>query len=147
MTDLNTEGPTTGQGVAAGGVDKAKEAALAEQGDEATPTSTAVPADTQVQAPSADDVTTSGEDTPASDQVSPGDQGAPVDPGPDGPTQEELDSMVDYTVKEGDIEKIPAGIQERDNLKVGDVVKLSKDHPLLESDDSDASDDEDESDK
>jgi len=67
MTDLNTEGPTTGQGVAAGGVDKAKEAALAEQGDEATPTSTAVPADTQVQAPSADDVTTSGEPADSED--------------------------------------------------------------------------------
>ena len=123
MTDLNTEGPTTGQGVAAGGVDKAKEAALAEQGDEATPTSTAVPADTQVQAPSADDVTTSGEPADAATALTPEEQA-------------ELDQMVDYTVREGDeFPDLPDGTP----VRAGDVVKLGKDHPLLEGDDADTS--------
>ena len=127
MTDLNTEGPTTGQGVAAGGVDKAKEAALAEQGDEATPTSTAVPADTQVQAPSADDVTTSGEPADAEDD-------AATAPTPE--EQAELDQMVDYTVREGDeFPDLPDGTP----VRAGDVVRLGKDHPLLEGDDADTS--------
>ena len=133
MTDLNTEGPTTGQGVAAGGVDKAKEAALAEQGDEATPTSTAVPADTQVQAPSADDVTTSGEPADAEDD-SADEADAATAPTPE--EQAELDQMVDYTVREGDeFPDLPDGTP----VRAGDVVKLGKDHPLLEGDDADTS--------
>jgi len=62
MTDLNTEGPTTGQGTPAGGVDPARDdARKAELDGTDAPASTPAPSPDQVQDQSEDDVTTSGE--------------------------------------------------------------------------------------
>lgn len=71
MSEIKTEGPTTGQGTAAGGVDKAKEAALADQKDQATPESTPVPGDATVRdtKPGEDVKTTSGEPATADAEV------------------------------------------------------------------------------
>ena len=124
MTDLNTEGPTTGQSTPAGGVDPARDDAREAELDGAdAPASTPAPSPDQVQDQSEDDVTTSGEPADAEDD-------AATAPTPE--EQAELDQMVDYTVKKGDeFDGTP--------VRAGDVIKLGKDHPLLEGDDADTS--------
>lgn len=47
-------------------------------------------------------------------------------------SQEELDAMVDYTITEETLEEFNASLEEgMTPFKVGDVVKLAKDHPIL----------------
>lgn len=39
--------------------------------------------------------------------------------------------LVDYTVVEGDIEKLSPDVVEKNDIKVGDVLKLRPDHELI----------------
>ncbi|QDP67623.1 MAG: hypothetical protein Tp172MES00d2C118482111_17 [Prokaryotic dsDNA virus sp.] len=137
MSDENlkeTEAPTTGQSAPAGGKDPHKEAAR-----EAEKAEGAVADGTAQGAPAFDPVThrenvtdkstTSGE--PAEEA---GDQGGEETRQPTPEEQAELDAMVDYTIKEGDIEKMPEDVREKflaGGGKVGDTIKVAKDHPFL----------------
>ncbi len=122
---INTEGPTGGESVAAGGRDEAKEAAIAAEAESThTPESAAAGnREPENLHPGAEETrTTSGEQATET----------PQSPTPE--EQAEIDAMVDYTIKDGDIEKMPDDVREKflaDGGKVGDTIKLSKDHPLL----------------
>ena len=54
--------------------------------------------------------------------------------GPTPEQQAELDAMVDYTIQEGDIEKMPEDVRAKflaNGGKVGDTIKVAKDHPFV----------------
>ena len=115
---LNETGAVNGT-TPAGGVDEAREQAQATEAPEPVPAAPAGGTDEAKEA--AERGTQDGMDT-----------GAPGKPVEDvsAPTQEELDSMVDYTITKETVAQFPP-LPDGTVLKVGDVVKLEKGHPLL----------------
>lgn len=123
MNEFNTEAPVpeTDGGTPklnpSGGVDLARDEAVA-AGDTAPADSTPVTGESST-APEAEP------EAPATDLPS-----APSTPTPE--EQAEIDSMVDYTITEETLEQFNASRAEgMEPFKVGDVVKLAKDHPIL----------------
>lgn len=112
----------------AGGSDPAREHAQAAEA------ASKVAEGTETSTPAFEPQPGGGRDESTTLDTETGKPAAPAAPAPQAPQtptpeeQAELDSMVDYTVKEGDnFPNLPDGTP----VNVGDVVKLPKDHPLV----------------
>jgi hypothetical protein len=108
----------------AGGEDKAQEAARAAQGDVIQ----AEPGQGEEKAPETENVPPAPESTATGDSTASGEESRPLTP----EEQAEIDAMVDFTVTEETLGELNANLPaDKEPLKVGDVVKLAKDHPIL----------------
>lgn len=118
---INETGSDKGS-VPAGGVDEARDQAQATETSEPAPAAPAGGVD------EAKEAAESG----TQDGMATGAPGKPEKPAEDlsAPTQEEIDAMVDYTITEATVDQFPP-LPDGTVLKVGDVVKLEKNHPLL----------------
>jgi hypothetical protein len=68
------------------------------------------------------------ESTATGDSTASGEESRPLTP----EEQAEIDAMVDFTVTEETLGELNANLPaDKEPLKVGDVVKLAKDHPIL----------------
>jgi hypothetical protein len=143
-----TETPVTGTSTPAGGKDPHRDAEREKQsseGDQGQPVAQPASGDAEKQAQEAgndapetkteDTTDTSNQDANASQDANKAPEGG--DQSVTGPTPEqqaELDAMVDYTIQEGDIEKMPEDVRAKflaNGGKVGDTIKVAKDHPFV----------------